>query len=138
MLQIDSTLVKRKDSEFAEVVPPNPYLHITQDSKSVYFQDGEFYLGRDEGPIEYDDVPDWFWDIVRRSYSPEYLEKFRLVLPENRKLEGEERDKHNIKSVNKMWKCKEKGCEEEVPMYAKSAHIARHARKKQRQLKQGE
>jgi len=131
MLQLDPTYVEteREGRKVKDIVLPNPYLCIGQNREDIYYQDGEFYKGKNEPPMKYEDVPDWFWHILRTSYDAETIKKWRIVLPENRVKTKEEKEKAIIAKSYEMWKCPEPGCGEELPVNRKGTHIMKHRRK---------
>ncbi len=128
MLQTEPTFIKDPDSPNVKQVAPNPRLCITQDHKSIYFQDGEFYTGAGTPPIEYKDVPEWFWDIVRRAYSKEVIDGYKLILPENRVKTIEEKEVEAKAKDEKKWMCEE--CGEIILVTKKGFHVALHVRQK--------
>lgn len=140
MLAIEPTYVKKEDGTQEEIAP-NPSLCIRQEEESVYYQDGEFYKGPGEAPISYDEVPDWFWDIIRINYLESdrgraFVGKVGLVLPEKRVLTEEERTTKTIQKATTIWKCDE--CGEDVPLSIKGVHIGSHRITAKRLLKEKE
>ena len=130
MLQTQPTYVDNAEGK-KDVIPPNPYLKITQDAVTIYYQDGAFYGGEGEMFLDYNDIPDWFWNIIRRSYltsevGRKAIADFGLVLPEDRVLTKEEHDDKKVKDATALWKCTEDGCDEELPYNNRNLHLANH------------
>ncbi len=137
MLQTEPTYIKN-EAGLQEAVPPNPFLCITQNRNTVYYQDGEFYTGMDERAINYDDVPHWFWEIVKNSYlcsdkGKEYISKLKLVMPDKKVRTKEEHAALQVKKATDLWKCDE--CDDEIPYGQKGVHIANHRRAEKRAKK---
>lgn len=139
MLQIGATFIKNDKGEIEEI-PPNPYLWLTLDRSDIFFQDGKFYTGTETLPLDYEDVPEWFWEIIRTSYliseaGINTIKKLNLILPENRVKTKEEKD--SIKA-SATWVCEEDGCGQTILNSLKGPHIARHAnirKKKEREAR---
>lgn len=126
------------------VTPPNRYLCIAQEGVTVYYQDGYFYNGLGEDAIGYDEVHDWFWDIIRVNYLESdvgrgFIKEIGLVLPEKRVLTKEENEASVVKKAAVLKKCDE--CGDMVLSSVLGLHIGRHtlARKaKERKSNLGE
>jgi hypothetical protein len=132
MLETEPVYVKKEDGS-QECIAPNPYLWISQDNGSIYYQNGNFYKGKGEEPVSYDEVPDWFWNIIRTNYldsdnGKKLVERLNLVLPEKRVLTKEEREADAVRKTTQLWKCEEEGCGKEVPYSSRNFHIATHRR----------
>jgi len=124
------------DTKEETLIPPNPYLWITQARESIYFQDGKFYRGEGEEPISWQDVPEWFWEIARNSYPPEVLiKKYGLKFPEERELTDEEINRNAVEAEAKTWVCDRAGCGKEIPLRQKGVHMALHAGADKRKAK---
>lgn len=122
------------DTKVETLIPPDTYLWITENRESVYYQKGKFYRGHGEGEIRWQDVPQFFWDIVRRSYSPEYIEKLGLKFPEERKLTADEKCEEGIKRGKEPWKCDE--CGKVLTFSGKAMHKAMHVNKRMREMRE--
>ncbi len=83
MLQIEPTYIENKDNTKTEI-PPNPFLCLGRNRQDIYYQDGEYYRGRDEEAIAYKDVPRWFWVDLKKCYTPEIIAKWGIELPTQR------------------------------------------------------
>jgi len=140
MLQTEGSYVQsEKDPHIQEIVLPKPYMWISEDKVSIYYQDGEFYTGRGEAPIHWQDVPEWFWRIARDNYTAAGRAIYGLVLPEDRTKTREEKDREVVTRATKLWKCEEEGCDVEVPLGSKGVHMNWHTNeKKKRDKKIGE
>jgi hypothetical protein len=125
MLQTEVKYVKKTDPEtgrqVSEEIPFNPYLWLTENDANIYFQDGEFYTGKGESPIKYEEVPSWFWTNLKKSYSLQAIAKLGIVLPENR---VKTRDEKAAERAEALWECDE--CGEMVKSNVKGLHIANH------------
>jgi len=136
-------MVEVKETGTMGMVPPDFYFWITEgikdpktgkivDKKSIYYQKGEFYEGEDLPPIRWQDVPEFFWNTVRKSYSPEVILREKLIFPEERKLTPEEHDEKMEKKGEELWVCEEEGCGETMPNKDRAVHMMTHARKKKK------
>jgi hypothetical protein len=131
MLKLDPIYVdtERDGKKVKDIILPNPYLCIGQDRQDIYYQDGKFYKGKDEEAIEYEDVPEWFWNILRTSYDYETIKKWGIVLPKGRVFTKEEIEAKAIEKANETWKCTYPECGVEIPARQKGIHIAVHKKK---------
>ncbi len=130
MLETEPTYIKNEKDGTMKTIDPNPYMWLSEEKQDIFYQDGEFYTGKGEPPIEYKDVPDWFWNMLKKSYSREVIDKWGIVLPENRVKSKEEKEADIIAEEAMPWECDEPGCGKSVPMRNKGAHIMGHANQK--------
>ncbi len=135
MLNKEYETVKNKDG-ITEAIAPNPYLKMTQEKESIYYQDGEFYAGSDLPALDWKDVPDWTWNILRVNYTQETRDKFSIKLPEQRKLTDEDNRVFAERKANAPWTCDE--CGETVKWNQRNTHIATHAGDRARAIKKEE
>jgi len=142
MLNTKYTQVIVEESGATGFVPPDFYFWVTEGIKdektgkmttmrnSIYYQNGEFYDGEDSPPIKWQDVPEFFWRVVRESYSPEVIAREKLVFPENRKLTQEEHDEEVQARAESTFICKEPDCGEEVKYTDSGIHAMKHGRER--------
>lgn len=90
MLQTEPTYIENKDKTKTEI-PPNPYIWLSNNKRDMYYQDGEYYTGRDEEPVAYKDVPKWFFVDLKKSYTPEVIAKWGIELPKVQAVSGEKK-----------------------------------------------
>jgi hypothetical protein len=131
MLKTEPTYVdtERDGRKVKDIILPNPYLCIGKNRQDIYYQDGEFYSGKGEPPLNYDDVPEWFWNLLKTSYDSDTIKKWGIVLPENRVKTKEEKEQIRVEKAMELWKCTYSGCNKEIPIQQKGLHIATHRRK---------
>ncbi len=128
MLQTEPTYIENKDKTKTEI-PPNPYLWLTRNKQDVYYQDGEYYNGRGEPPIAYNDVPTWFWIDLQNCYPPEIIKKWEIELP---KKSTEEIQRLVDAGSIKMWTCDLEGCcGKEMRLTQKGPHIRKYNKERE-------
>lgn len=127
MLNTKYTQIEHEETNSTVMVPPDFYFWITENDKSIYYQNGEFYEGEDLPAMKWQDVPEFFWRIVKKSYPQSVIEREKLVFPEDRKATMEEIRQVKTEKAEALWKCDEDGCGEEMPFKRKGVHIATHA-----------
>jgi len=125
MLTTEHLYLKDDKTKKTNIVPPDPYLWLTENGEHIYFQCEKFYRGLGEPELPYNEVPQWFWNTVKRIYPKEYLDKFKLVFPEDRVLTKEEKDRNKIADATKLIECDI--CHKMVEKAVFGLHKAHHA-----------
>lgn len=125
MLNKKYTQIENDTGTVTMVAPPF-FFWITENDRSIYYQKEEFYEGEELPPMDWKDVPAFFWRVVRESYPQSVIDREKLIFPEERKLNLEERiEKREEKEVI-LEKCGE--CDEMVPKKEMWLHIGRHTK----------
>ncbi len=130
-LKSEPSYVRDEKTKELKMVDPNPFLQIGQNKVEICAQDGRYYRGTGGEEMEYSEIPQWFWNIARTSYPQEHLDKFKVVLPENRVKTEEEIYQEKVARHKEPWTCEI--CHKVLTYGESNQHKAVHAATKTRE-----